>query len=56
MGRNLADAALGEAHDPDLKALGEAKRSRNQKEMGRLIPILRERYGADDLSRIFKAM
>jgi len=54
---DLLDAIFLQQTDPDVKALAEAKRQRDEKEIGRLILVLKERYGAGKpLLRLFKAL
>jgi hypothetical protein len=55
-GADLAAATVLSVRDPDMNALAQAKRSRDTAAMGRLIPVLRERYGEKDFSRMFKAL
>lgn len=52
----IVDAFYAELSDPDFKRFAEAKRSRNQKLMGQLIPILRERYGEKALLRLMRSI
>jgi hypothetical protein len=53
---SLVAAVAAEVDDTEFAELAEAKRSRNYKELARLIPILRERYGVKDFERMFKAI
>jgi hypothetical protein len=55
-GRNLADASLLAARDPDVQSLIEAKRLQDNKELGRLLPLLRQRYGEKLLTRVYRAV
>lgn len=52
---NLLAAIDAKLHDPEFAQLCEAKLERNHKELARLIPILKERYGKD-FERMYKGI